>query len=430
MYPGHWGVVHPEKPALVVGGSGERVTFGDLNERSNRLAQFLFGAGLRPGDHVALFMENNPRFHDLVWAALRSGLIVTTVNSYLTAPEAGYIIEDCGARALVTSARLAAVAAALPALIPRCTTRLMVDGTITGFDSYEDALAGQPPEPLDDEPLGDFMMYSSGTTGRPKGIRRLPSVAPVTDGLPLLRMLSELFSIDAETVYLSPAPLYHSAPFGFTTAVQMMGGTVVMMEHFDPEESLGLIERYGVTHSQWVPTMFSRLLKLPEAARTGRDLSSQRVVIHAAAPCPPAVKQAMFDWWGPIIHEYYGSTEPSGFTYCPPGEWLAHPGTVGRAFMGRIHICADDGSDLPPGVVGTIYFESDRPQFEYHNAPEQTTVDPASTTRQLGHRGRRRPGRRGRIPLPHRPGDVHDHLRWREHLSPRSRGPPRDAPQG
>src|SRR5581483_6148902 len=322
----------------------------------------------------------------------RSGLVITPVNRYLTAAEAGFIVADCGARALVTSAALAGTASGLAPLAPGCEIRLMVDGVAAGFDSYEEAVARFPGSALPDERLGDFMLYSSGTTGRPKGIRRPPNDhRPAADGLGLLALISRLFAIDRETVYLSPAPLYHSAPLGFTTAVQALGGTVVMMERFVPEAALAAVERYRVTHSQWVPTMFSRLLKLPEETRRRYDTSSQRVVVHAAAPCPRPVKEAMFDWWGPIIHEYYGGTEPSGVTYCGPQDWLAHPGTVGRPVLGVIHICDDDGRELPPGQTGTIWFEQERARFDYQGAPDATRAtrhpehDNWTTLNDVGH---------------------------------------------
>ena len=372
MDPGHWAKETPDRPALVVARSGETVTHCDLDRRSNQLARTFRAVGLGPDDHVAVFMENSPRFHEVVWAALRSGLIVTPINRYLTAEEAGYILDNCGAKACVTSAALAGVAAELPSLAGQCVTWLMTDGTVPGFEPYEAAIAAQPTTPMAEQPLGDFMLYSSGTTGQPKGIVRQRSKGDIAQGLPFVPLIRRLFNISAGTVYLSPAPLYHSAPLAFTVAVQSLGGTVIMMDHFDPEEALAAIERYGVTHSQWVPTMFSRLLKLPEDVRRRHDLSSQQVVIHAAAPCPRTVKEAMFEWWGPIIHEYYGGTEGSGQTYCGPEEWLAHPGTVGRPVVGVIHICDENGVELPAGREGTIYFERDQPPFDYHKAPDQT----------------------------------------------------------
>jgi fatty-acyl-CoA synthase len=372
MYPGHWAQVTPDKPAIIMAGTDDSVTYGELNDRSIRLARVWQNAGLRPGDGVAMFMENQPRFLEVVWAALRSGLRITPVNRYLTAPEAAYIVNDCDAAAMVTSRAMAEVAAELVDLIPGCKLRLSVDGPVDGYDSYEDAIASVSAEPLDDEPLGQMMLYSSGTTGRPKGIVRPQPSRKATEGLGPITGIGALFSINAESVYLSPAPIYHAAPLGFCMAATSLGGTVVLMGHFDPLDALAAIERHRCTHSQWVPTMFSRMLKLPEEDRTRFDLSSHQVAIHAAAPCPRPVKEAMFDWWGPIIYEYYGGSELNGLTFVSPQDWLAHPGTVGRPVMGVLHICDDDGNELPASEPGLVYFEQETRPFSYHKDEEQT----------------------------------------------------------
>jgi long-chain acyl-CoA synthetase len=373
VYPGKWAQEFPDKPAVIHAVSGETVTYRGLNDRSNQLAQLMWDKGLRPGDHVAVFMENNLRYFEVVWAALRSGLYITTINRYLTDEEAGYILADCEAQVLVASKRLAEVASALPAMAPACHTWLMVDGIEPGFVSYEDAIAGFPATSLDDEPSGQFMLYSSGTTGRPKGIvRPLAGTKIHQDAGPVGALQRLLWGFDETTVYLSPAPLYHSAPIGFTTAVLALGGTVIMMPRFDEQGALRAIEQYRVTHSQWVPTMFTRMLKLPEEERSGYDLSSHRVAIHAAAPCPAGIKQQMFDWWGPIIYEYYGGTELNGLTHCGPEEWLAHPGTVGRPVIGALHICDEDGAELPPGEPGLVYFELPVMPFKYHKDDAKT----------------------------------------------------------
>src|SRR5581483_8625821 len=258
MYPGHWAQVTPDKPALVMAGTDDAVTYRELNDRSIRLARLWHDAGLRPGDGVALFMENQARFFEVVWAALRSGLRITPVNRYLTAAEAAYIVNDCDARALVTSTALGSVAAEMVDLTPDCKLRLAVDGVVDGYDSYEDALAGVSADPLDDEPLGQLMLYSSGTTGRPKGVIRPQPARQASEGTGALSGVGALFAINADTVYLSPAPVYHAAPLGFSIATQTLGGTVVLMGHFDPLEALAALERHRCTHSQWVPTMFSR----------------------------------------------------------------------------------------------------------------------------------------------------------------------------
>ena len=373
MYPGKWATVFPDKPALINSATGQTTTFKQLNDRSNQLAQLMWAAGLRKGDHVAIFMENNPVYFDVVWAALRSGLYLTSVNRYLTAEEAGYIVDNCEAKVLVASHYLAEVAKDLPKHAPKCKTWLMTDGTVPGYDAYETAIARHPAKPLDEEPAGTFMLYSSGTTGRPKGILRpLPSNKINEDAGPVGMMQRMLWGFDENSVYLSPAPLYHSAPLGFTIATQALGGTVVMMPRFDEVKALEAIERYRVTHSQWVPTMFTRMLKMPESELKRFDLSSHKVAIHAAAPCPRQVKQQMFDWWGPILFEYYGGTELNGLTHVRPEEWLSHPGTVGKPLLGILHICDESGRELPAGEAGIVYFELPAMPFEYLKDPGKT----------------------------------------------------------
>jgi acyl-CoA synthetase (AMP-forming)/AMP-acid ligase II len=373
MYPGIIASRAPDRIAVVMAGSGQTITHRELDERSNALAHLLRGAGLRHGDHVTLFMENQLRFLEIVWAALRSGLYLTAINSHLTAEEVAYIVGDCDAQAFITSTALAGVAGEVPwADLPRVHTKLMVDGTIDGFASYEDAVATQPTTPIDDERTGATMLYSSGTTGRPKGVLRpLPDTKP-GDGEDRLAALSGPYKFRDGMVYLSPAPMYHAAPLAFSINTHRFGGTVVIMEKFDPAAALRAIETHKVTHSQWVPTMFVRLLRLSDAERLGPDLSSHECAIHAAAPCPVAVKQQMIEWWGPIIHEYYAGTEGNGSTGINSEEWLAHPGSVGRPRGATVHIIDDEGNEVGPGQEGTIYFASPTGQFEYHNDPEKT----------------------------------------------------------
>ena len=373
MYPGKWGIEVPDKPAAVNAVTGDTVTYGELNDRSNRLAQLLWARGLRPGDHIAVFMENNLRFFEVLWAALRSGLYLTTVNRYLTAEEAGYIVDNCEAQALIASAHLGEVAADLLPYAPRCHAWLMVDGVVEGFEAYEAATAQFPAENLPDEPAGTFMLYSSGTTGRPKGIMRPLSGQKIhADAGALVAVQKALWGFDDSTVYLSPAPLYHSAPASFCIAVQTLGGTVVVMPRFDAAGALRAIEEHRITHSQWVPTMFSRMLKLPAEDRLGFDLASHKVAIHAAAPCPEAVKRQMLDWWGPILYEYYAGTEFNGITHATPQDWLEHPGTVGKPLVGIIHICDESGAELPVGEAGLVYFEMPQTPFEYYKDAAKT----------------------------------------------------------
>jgi len=372
LYPRGHAAAAPDKLAHVMAGSGERVTYRELDDRSNRLARLMWAAGLRPGDHVAVFLENNVRYPEVYWAAIRSGLYLTTVNRYLTGEEAAYILADCGAEVLISSYALRDVAVEVARSVPACPVRLMVDGVADGYESYEEAIAAHAADPLAEEPMGELMLYSSGTTGRPKGIKRPLSGRHAGEGAGISSILAPLFAMDADTVYLSPAPMYHSAPIGFSMGVQTLGGTVVIMERFDPEAALAAIEAHGVTHSQWVPTMFSRMLKLPEEVRTRHDLSSHRVAIHAAAPCPIGVKEQMIEWWGPILFEYYGGTEVNGLTYITSEEWLAHRGSVGKPVLGTLHICDDSGAELPVGEAGLVYFELPKRPFEYHGDPEKT----------------------------------------------------------
>jgi long-chain acyl-CoA synthetase len=319
---------------------------------------------------VALLMENHLQYLAIAWAAFRSGLYLTCINRYLTAEEAAYIVQDSGSRALIASAGVVDTAALLE-LISDCDIRLLARGESSGWESFEQAIADQPVNPLAEQPMGDSMLYSSGTTGKPKGIKRPLTGRSVTEGIPGLDLNSP-FGFDEDTVYLSPAPLYHAAPFGYCMRTLALGGTVIMMERFDPAAALALIEQYRVTHSQWVPTMFVRMLKLPEDERMRFDLSSHRCAIHAAAPCPVPIKQQMMDWWGPIIWEYYAGTERNGSTVISPEEWLAHPGSVGRARSGTLHICDEEGNELPAGEEGLIYFEQPVRPFVYHNAPDKT----------------------------------------------------------
>ena len=364
----------PNKPALVDAATGQVRTFAELDDRTARLAHLLAEAGLADGDGVAALLANQLEYFDAAWATQRSGLYLTPVNWHLTAEEAAYIISDCDARALITAPGLISLADQ-----GRGNLRPPALGLVTGaegeapagWDSLEMALAKSSPEPLRPEMEGSLMFYSSGTTGKPKGIQR-PSVAePYGTPRMIENMMAAVYGFDAETVYLCPAPLYHAAPLAWSMGAQRLGGTVVVMNRFDPLEMLRLIERYRITHTQMVPTMFVRLLKLDEADRGRFDLSTLKTVIHAAAPCPVEVKARMLDWWGPIIYEYYSSSEGAGFTAIDPDEWRAHPGSVGKPRIGTLHIVGEDGTEVPTGEVGTVYCEGGG-RFEYHNDPVKT----------------------------------------------------------
>jgi len=374
MYPGFHAAHAPERPAIIMGGSGEVMTYAELEDESSRLANLFRASGLVPGDHLAVIMENDVHFLAVIWGGLRTGLLITTVNRHLTPIEAAHIVNDCGAKALVVSAQLTPLVTAVARSCPHPTLKLMIGGQTADFLDFDHALAAQSPVPPEAEPLGEFMLYSSGTTGTPKGVLRPLSGRSLDEGPATAGMLGALYGFNDETVYLSPAPLYHAAPLGFSTAVHALGGTVVIMERFDEMQALALIERHRVTVSQWVPTMFVRMLKHPKEEREAFDLSSQRLAIHAAAPCPVPVKEQMIDWWGPIVVEYYGGTEGVGLTICDSKTWLTHKGTVGRAVLGIIHICEPDGTELAPNQTGIVYFEQPERGFEYHGDPEKTAA--------------------------------------------------------
>jgi acyl-CoA synthetase (AMP-forming)/AMP-acid ligase II len=362
-----------DRPAAIMAGTGEVLTFGELEDRSNRLARLFAERGLRPGDHIAMLMKNELAYFEIAWAAQRSGLFYTPVNWHLTAEEAAYIVRDCGATIVVASAALVDLAAQVTASVPAVRSTLLVGGARPGFESVENATVAHPPDPLPQQTEGAYMFYSSGTTGRPKGITVALTGEPFGAGVTLDNMLPGLYGFGADTVYLCPGPLYHAAPLGWSLATQRGGGTVVLMERFDAVEALEAIQRHKVTHAQFVPVMFVRMLKLDERTRRSFDVGSLRVAVHAAAPCPIPVKEAMIDWWGPIVHEYYAGSEGIGFFAIDTPNWLQHKGSVGKPLIGVAHVLDEDGIELPPGEVGTIWF-SDGLEFEYHNDPGKTAA--------------------------------------------------------
>jgi len=365
----------PDKPAVVMAHDGSTVTFAELAGRSARAARLLRGLGLRPGDGIAVLMENNPRYFDVCWAAQRSGLHYTTVNWHLARDEARYVLADSGSQVLVTSPRLAAAAEQIGHGLP-LVARYVAGAPAElpdGFASLDAATAGLPATPPPGETEGAPMIYSSGTTGRPKGVRHPVSGAEYGHGTAADHVVGERYPFGPEAVYLSPAPLYHAAPIMWTMVAQRRGGTTVIMESFDAELALRSIERYRVTLAQFVPTMFIRMLRLDPQVRGRYDLSSLRMAVHAAAPCPVWVKEQMLAWWGPIIWEYLGASE-GGYVEIGPEEWLLHKGSVGRPLDTMpVHIVDDDGAELGPGQVGAIYFEGGS-RTEYHNDPDKTAA--------------------------------------------------------
>jgi acyl-CoA synthetase (AMP-forming)/AMP-acid ligase II len=362
----------PDRPAVQMAGSGRTVTYRALYDESTRLAHALRAAGLRPGDRIAVLMDNDPRYLTMCWAARRIGLYYVPINWHLTPAEMAYILENSEARALIANGVNDGAAAALRRANTSLSLALSVDASLEGFDDVDEVMRAQPAEPLEDETRGDDIIYTSGTTGRPKGgLRPLSGQHPrVLDNVG--GMVHKIYGFDDTTRYLTPgAPLYHAAPLRFSIAVTHLGGTNILMERFDAEGALAAIERHGVTHSQWVPTMFVRLLRLPAEVRDRYDLSSQRLVLHAAAPCPIWAKEQMIEWWGPIITEYYGASDGGGTTKITSEEWLTHRGSVGRAFGSVLHILDEDGEELPPGEPGGIYAENGIP-VAYLNDPDKT----------------------------------------------------------
>jgi long-chain acyl-CoA synthetase len=373
MYPGTHAVNRADQAAFIMGSTGEVVTYGEYEARTNRLAHLLRAHGLRRLDHYAIFMENNSRYLETCGAGERSGLYYTCINSFLTADEVAYIVNNSRSKVLITSRSCRSVALEAIRQCPELTLYLMVDdpGDSYPFVDFETATADFPDTPIDDECLGTPMLYSSGTTGQPKGILRPLDDVPPSQPLPIFLFLQNLWLYREGLIYLSPAPLYHSAPQAAVNLAIRCGGTVIIMEKFDPEHFLQLVERYSVTHSQLVPTMFSRMLKMPDEMRARYDLSSLEVAVHAAAPCPIPVKEQMIEWWGAIILEYYGSTEATGFTACDSDEWLAHRGTVGKVLVGELHILDDSFNPSLPGSPGTLWFKPATP-FQYFDDTEKT----------------------------------------------------------
>jgi fatty-acyl-CoA synthase len=363
----------PDKVAFEMAASGEAVTFARLETRANQGARLLREAGLRDGQHIAILMENRREFLEVCFAADRIGIYYTTISTHLTADEIAYIIADCDARLLVVSDRFVEILEHLRPRLPETCGLIMVGRAQDGLADWAAEAAAYPTTPLEDERQGLDMLYSSGTTGRPKGVKWALTGARPGQRTMLIDLLTSLFGYGEGTRYLCPAPLYHAAPLRHAMVTIRMGGAVLIMEKFDALECLRLIETKRITHAQFVPTMFVRMLKLPEVERKRSNVGSLRMAVHAAAPCPIDVKHKMIDWWGPILHEYYAGTENNGFVALDTAEWLAHPGSVGRAKLGVIHICDETGEELPIGAEGEIFFENGH-QFEYHNAPEKTAA--------------------------------------------------------
>jgi len=370
-----WAQTQPDKAAIQMA-DGPSLSYRELDERANRVAHWLLGLGLPPGGGVALLLENQIRTFELWWGARRAGVYYVPISTHLTPREIAYLLRDSGVSALVTSVAMMDKAEGALALLEagEVPHRFAMDEALPGFEPYEPAVHAHPATPdLPERDVGREFMYSSGTTGMPKGIKRpLTPYAKRRELPPLEQQLRKMFRLDADAVYISPSPLYH-ATGRFVIRTIECGGTAVILPRFDPQATLAAIERYRVTHGHWVPTMFVRMLALDQSVRQSYDLSSQKIALHATAPCPPKVKRAMIDWWGPIIDEYYGGSENVGVTFITAREWLQHPGSVGRPITGAVHITAEDDPerDLPPGEVGMVYF-SGGVSFVYHGDASKT----------------------------------------------------------
>ncbi len=370
MHPCHHAKSKPDAAAYVMAATGETVTYAQLEARSNQGAHLFRSLGLKTGDVIALFMDNSPRYFEIAWAAQRAGLYYTCISSKLTAAEVEYIVRDCEAKVLIASTALDAVAEEVAKLVPDLKF-YMVGGVVAPFGSFEQARDPMPETPIEDETAGSDMLYSSGTTGRPKGVKPPLTGQPIDAPNPLIALSMGLFGFHAENIYISPAPLYHAAPLRWCMTVQRLGGTVIVMDRFDAENCLRLIQQYRCDVGQFVPTHFVRMLKLPEEVRKKYDVSSMKSAVHAAAPCPIPVKEQMIEWWGPVLTEYYAGTEGNGFTFINSADWLTHKGSVGKAVLGELRICDEDGEPVPPRTEGIVYFENG-PPVAYHNAPEKT----------------------------------------------------------
>ena len=372
MHPSTLAKKFPHKPAYIISTTGETITYRQLDEASNQAAHLFRSQGLKRGDHIAILLENHPRFIQICLGALRSGLYFTAISYRLQEAEVEYIVNNCQARVFITSIDRREVVEKLTESMPDIQQAYMLDGVIAGFNSWEQAVAHQPVTQIEDESSGASMLYSSGTTGRPKGVLKPLPEAPFGEG-ESYTMFAALYGATEESRYLSPAPLYHAAPMAFTLGMLMNGASCVIMPHFDAQEALAAVEKYRITHSQWVPTMFIRMLKLDDDVRLKYDMSSLQCVIHAAAPCPIQIKEKMIDWWGPVIHEYYAGTENNGFVAINSEQWLAHKGSVGQAMNAVLHVVGENGEDLPSGETGTIFFEGGG-EFEYYNDEEKTAA--------------------------------------------------------
>jgi long-chain acyl-CoA synthetase len=370
VLPSEIAAVEPNKPAYIMAKSKEVVTYGELEACANQGAHLFRSLGLKRGDHIAIMLENHSRFLQICWAAQRAGLYYTPVSWRLQNEEVAYIVNNCEARVFIGSMAVKDVMQPLLEATPNVSCHYMLDGVVDGFLSFEESLAQMPETPIPDQSEGALMPYSSGTTGFPKGIQQTLSDKEYGEE-EQFAVMTKLYGATKESVFLSPAPLYHSAPLGFCMTCLRHGITVVIMEHFEPEFALECIQSYQVTHSQWVPTMFVRMLKLPKEVRLRYDVRSLKYAVHGAAPCPIPIKEQMIEWWGNVLYEYYAGSEANGFVQLNSAQWLAHKGSVGRPMGCEIHVCGDDGEELATGEIGVIYFGGGK-HFKYYKDSSKT----------------------------------------------------------
>lgn len=375
-------VIHPTRPAVVFGDGTFVETYGELESRSRRIALALRSLGIQEGGSVAMLMGNHPAFFDVYWATQRAGLYLTPLNHHATPDELAYILDNCDAQVLIANADHTELAhATVTRGGAKVACRLSLCGTIDGFEPLETLIARTATDAaLGPQNAGSVMIYSSGTTGRPKGIRRdLPRRAIDDDKLvAAITLVMRTFGFRGDDVYLCPAPLYHAGPLRSCTAMQMLGATVVAMHHFDAERVLRIIEERRVSVAQFVPTHFKRMLELPEPVRSRYSHESLRTVVHSAAPCPPDIKRAMIDWWGPILVEYYAGTEGGGVVI-DSHEWLQRPGAVGKPWRGlSVAVFDEDGQIVDtPRTEGRIFFRNHPgalANFAYHKDAAKTAA--------------------------------------------------------
>lgn len=361
----------PDKPAYIMADSGLVVTYLELEESANQIAHLFRKTGLKPLDHIAIMMENHPFFFKILWAALRSGTVITPISTHLLDEEVAYILNNCEAKLFITTEKYTTVAEKAKEKAPNVQHTFMLDGSTTTFESFEKVVEVQPKSPIEDETLGTTMLYSSGTTGLPKGVYTPPHSENILEPNPVLLGIGTNFKFGPHVKYLSTAPLYHAAPLAYNTVCMLFGGTSIIMEKFDAEQSLSYIEQYKANYSQWVPIMFVRMLKLPDDIRLKYDVTSMLLALHSAAPCPIEVKEKMIEWWGPVIFEYYAGSEGNGMAAITSQDWLNHKGSVGKAIIGEVMILDDDKQPLPTREIGTVYFKGGN-QFKYHNEEGKT----------------------------------------------------------